>query len=496
MSGPPIAAVFMGLFGGSDDPDIEAIADRLGSRPTEGDVKRTLDELAESMDRLAAAADIAGPDGRVENDAPPAAKARELATLVDRGQLSIDRTASESHAAGGSEDDGVVASVAEDVSRSKRPTGHRSAALLDALATPSATGEGALREAIAAAVERLEATDDIDRALEPGDPDRTAGRLTGVDDDLAADVARLAEAAGDRGDETAATEIEDARVAVDRALERTDSPTPERDATLVDRIEHLAEAAADSDSDSAADAPGAEAARRVRGTNRAECEPARDLLDGVASDDTEQVADALRAGVDALNEAATVRNLTVDVDPADVSARVQSLGETVSGIDGPVADALDNRADRLDAMLERADESNTVVPYAIREEVAFYERDLVPVLESGTADSTAETDGPTADSAPEGTVADDASAAVDALEERRQEIRTRYVDSRTDHNHSIPMFFVSLTESLEERARESLMAGERARAEGIATATDDLLDHVEALYERNEYSVMLRQLRG
>ncbi|GAA0203553.1 hypothetical protein [Halobaculum roseum] len=510
MSGPPIAAVFMGLFGGSEEPDIEAIADRLGSRPTEGDVKRTLGELEESLDRLAAAADIAGPDGRVENDAPPADKARELATLVERGRLSIDRPVSGGQGGGGSEGDGVVATVADDVSRSKRPSGHRAASLLDALATPSATGEGAVREALSDAVDRLEAADDIDRAIELEDPERTAGRLTGVDDDLAAGVARMAEAASDSGGDAAATEAEDARVVVDRALGRIDGPQPRRDATLAERVELLAEAAEDADSGSAADgAPGSEAARRVRANNRAECEPARDLLDGVASDDPEEVADALREGVDALNEAATVRNLTADVDADDVAARVRSLGETVSGIDGPVADAIGDRVDRLDAMLERADASNAVVPYAVREEVAFYERDLLPLLESGTAGGAADTDVTAADGSvaggavggdatgdDAGTAVGDAGAAVDALDERRREIRSRYVDSRTDHNHSIPMFFLSLTETMEERAREALSAGEEGRAQGIASAADDLLDRVEALYERNEYSVMLRRLRG
>ncbi|QZP39469.1 hypothetical protein [Halobaculum magnesiiphilum] len=509
MSGPPIAAVFMGLFGGSEEPDIEAIADRLGSRPTEGDVKRTLGELEESLDRLAAAADIAGPDGRVENDAPPADKARELAMLVERGRLSIDRPVSGGQGGGGSEGDGVVATVADDVSRSKRPSGHRAASLLDALATPSATGEGAVREALSDAVDRLEAADDIDRAIEPEDPERTAGRLTGVDDDLAAGVARMAEAAGVDGD-AAATEVEDARVVVDRALGRIDGPQPRRDATLAERVELLAEAATDADSGSVADgAPGSEAARRVRANNRAECEPARDLLDGVASDDPEEVADALREGVDALNEAATVRNLTADVDAEDVAARVRSLGETVSGIDGPVADALGDRVDRLEAMLDRADASNAVVPYAVREEVAFYERDLLPLLESGTTGGGADTDVTAADGSvgggavggdvtgdDAGTAVGDAGAAVDALDERRQEIRTRYVDSRTDHNHSIPMFFLSLTETMEEHAREALSAGEQGRARGIASAADDLLDRVEALYERNEYSVMLRRLRG
>jgi len=510
----------MGLFGGSDDPDIEAIADQLGARPSEGDVKRTLGELEESMDRLAAAADIAGPDGRVENDAPPAAKARELATLVERGQISIDRTpgGGSATAAGstaeGSSADGVVASVADDVSRSRRPAGHRAAALLDALASPGSTGEGELRETLEAAVDRLEVADDIDRAVELDDPERTAGRLTGVDDDLAAAVTRLAELAadGERADDASEAELQDARVAVDRALaSAADRRTPNPDAPLDERVELLAEAVPEGGAVDGTDGddPGSAAARRVRSANRAECEPARDLLDGVASGDEDDVAEALRSAVDALNGAATVRNLTDGVDVDDVEARVRSLEETVSGIDGPVADALADRVERLGAMLDRADASNGVVPYAVREEVDFYERDLLPVLESSASAADGSEPRPDANeqgfdaagsgangSATREADAADAEAAVDALADRRAEIRSRYVDSRTDHNHSIPMFFLSLSESMEDRARDALAAGEHDRARGIASATDDLLERVEGLYERNEYSVMLRRLRG
>jgi len=66
---------------------------------------------------------------------------------------------------------------------------------------------------------------------------------------------------------------------------------------------------------------------------------------------------------------------------------------------------------------------------------------------------------------------------------------------RADHNHSIPRHFLTLSEDLAADADEA-MASDPDRAAGLLLAADSLLDHIEALYERNEYSVMLRRLRG
>lgn len=89
-----------------------------------------------------------------------------------------------------------------------------------------------------------------------------------------------------------------------------------------------------------------------------------------------------------------------------------------------------------------------------------------------------------------------ATAEVERINERRREVTEQYVNRREDHNHSIPLVFLSTVDSLEETATTALAGGEYERAVGVATATHSLLDTVETLYERNEYSVMLRSLRG
>lgn len=483
MASTPTLAVFMGLFSGSDEPDLEAIATRLGARPTEDDVLRTLEDLTESLDRLASAADIAGPDGRVANDAPPAEKASELATLVEQGRLRIER-GRDGHDRGRDGESAVVSTAAEEVVRSRHPAGHRAASLLDVLRTASDAGRSEVITTLDTVVHRLEHADDVERAVEPDDPERTAARLEGVDSPLAQTVRDLALEAADATEEDERDELDDVRIAVDRALRGVDDVSVDASTPLAERIEALAKAAA---TDQRPDAtPAGAAARRVRDDNRAECDPARDLLDGVASDDPADIERGLRRAVDALNEAATVRNLTDDVDRGAVAARVDSLTQSLESVDGPVAETLRDRVDRLEGMLDRADESNPVVPYTVREEVAFYERDLLPTLEShGTPTDADTSDGHS-----------DASSAVEALSERRSALRSQYVDQRTDHNHSIPMFFLSLTETLESEARDALQTGEPDRARGLIEATDELFDRIEGLYERNEYSVMLRRLRG
>jgi hypothetical protein len=107
------------------------------------------------------------------------------------------------------------------------------------------------------------------------------------------------------------------------------------------------------------------------------------------------------------------------------------------------------------------------------------ENTLVPTFEAtreaGTADASA----------------DDMVATV----RNRIDAVEAYYERREDHNHTIPRHFVTLARSLHEDGRQ-LADTQPERARGILTATMGLLDHVEDLYERNQYSIMLRRLRG
>jgi hypothetical protein len=74
-------------------------------------------------------------------------------------------------------------------------------------------------------------------------------------------------------------------------------------------------------------------------------------------------------------------------------------------------------------------------------------------------------------------------------------VHDEFVPVRADHNHIITKHFLELADAPCDRARRT---GDEQpqQAAGQLAAASDLLDHVEELYERNEYSVMLRRLRG
>ncbi len=133
-------------------------------------------------------------------------------------------------------------------------------------------------------------------------------------------------------------------------------------------------------------------------------------------------------------------------------------------------------------MLDRADESNRVIPYAIRNELRFYDRTLLSEL-GGTG-------------AASGGSSESADVPLARVAERREDLEDRYVEGRRDHNHSIPLHFLSLVDALADEAERAAATGDDARAAGLCAAADETLDHVTQLYERNEYSVMLRRLRG
>ena len=83
----------------------------------------------------------------------------------------------------------------------------------------------------------------------------------------------------------------------------------------------------------------------------------------------------------------------------------------------------------------------------------------------------------------------------DRIYVRETNLKDNYVSVRADHNHSIPNHFITLTEDLCAQSRQ-ISDDNADLAVGIITSSDKLLDYIEDLYEKNEYSVMLRRLRG
>lgn len=216
----------------------------------------------------------------------------------------------------------------------------------------------------------------------------------------------------------------------------------------------------------------------VSRARRPESTTARQLLDSIRAADDEELHSVLTETVDALDELEDLRAGAVDIEPRDVRRRIDSLESELQHSEGSVYRHLADRVRELEAMLETPD-VDAVQLYAMYQECTFYDRTLIPRL-SRTSDTNETVD---------------VSRQIDEVESRIDAITDDYVAVRADHNHTIPNHFLDLADTLIDQSRQ-LGDREPKEAAGQLAATAALLDHIEALYTRNEYSVMLRRLRG
>jgi|GEM_PF-2544401 len=228
------------------------------------------------------------------------------------------------------------------------------------------------------------------------------------------------------------------------------------------------------------------------------------------------IESALERTADAVETAAALDG--VDTDPRTAQTAVREAREASVSLPEPVAAVVDDRLSALDRQLQTVTDGDPLVPYAVRREAAFYRDELAETLagtdlggETAARDDHDETTGSTgpgggsgrpetgdstADSSTAIDTDDEADAAVERVADRRREITELFVNRREDHSHAIPLLFLSTVDDLRETAREAAADGEPERADGLTTAALAVLDTVESLYEENQYSVMLRQLRG
>ncbi|MFB6126918.1 MAG: hypothetical protein ABEJ79_06465 [Halolamina sp.] len=484
----PLLTVF-GLFGGDDDDgnDLARVADRLGTRPDPRRVESRLDDLAAAADELTSAADVSGPAGRVSPDATPVEKIEALAAAVEAGELTVSRESP----TGTRTEDGAVATAASEVRRTERPGGV-AADLLERLAAARTVDDAELLSSLRDATRRLETcrtlTDRVDETTTAAEYRRLAERLDARDDDVARTLADVVADAAENSDSVAADERDERlMMELQRALDAVALDRQVGDGG-VDPTVAATELADHLGGRADGERPTAAAARAVRQSANAGSATARRLLGDLADDRSggDAVEETLRAVVEELDEAATVRSVVGDVDHDSVRDLADDVAAATDRLGDPeTAAALGDRVEQLRQTVDRADESNSVVAYAARRELRFYERDLLPRLDGVDGSQGTTDDG-----------ADDAAAAVERLGDRTERIRAEFIEGVADHNHSIPLHFLSLVESLREDADDALARGEPKRAAGFAAAAGSLLDHVRDLYERNEYSVMLRRLRG
>jgi len=191
----------------------------------------------------------------------------------------------------------------------------------------------------------------------------------------------------------------------------------------------------------------------------------------------DEVSAVLESTVETVDEHVELRGAVADIGTSDVRRRLDSLDSELERAEGAVYRHLADRVRELEAMVgEGVDE---VQLYAIYQECTFYDRTLVPRLSRSDGSS-------------EGV---DVARRAREVEDRIASVNDDYVSVRADHNHTIPKHFLDLADTLCDRARRT--GDDRPQqAAGQLAAASALLDHVEELYERNEYSVMLRRLRG
>ncbi|UPW02287.1 hypothetical protein M0R88_09395 [Halorussus gelatinilyticus] len=461
-----------GFFGrGSDDEDdLAEVARRLDAREDPDAIARRLDDLEDAIDDLAGDADL----DRHLRDAPAAdatgvEKAEALSRAVEGDRLSIRPPRTGDADAGA---DGAVADAAARLRRDRTPSSPAARKLLDAAAAPDRADPDELDAALERAVTALDRQRALERAVgelpddgpvAPGDARRAGNHLDRTDGELTAGVQRLVE-------------------------------------TVAESEERGESADAGSDAGDADDGVQSVAAD-VRREQRPESAVAKRLLDRLASPGIGDLRASLDTAVEQLDAASTTQSIVAELDRESVAELADSVADRLDGRSGPVADALGERVGELRGMVDRADDSNAVIPYAVRNELRFYDRTLLARLDEGSDAGASEMFGDEAfgdasggaSAGESGTSPDDRIAAV---ADRREEFEDRYVDGRRDHNHSIPLHFLSLVDALREDAEEATAVGDDARATGLAAAADETLDYVEKLYERNEYSVMLRRLRG
>lgn len=391
---------------------------------------------------------------------------------------------------GASEPSSAVADVAKRLERRLNPESSESRQLCRVLSDPEASDDE-IQAVMEEAIDRLDSASAVEDAVQPADRRATTDVLEDVKQDLAGRRGPLPAAVEPLVDEVldakrelehqadSQSDLADPMATICRVAERSEAVSfDHRDIDA--RAEELA-TALETDAVTIAGqgvsvpAVADDVDRRVRPTS----EEARALLAELREpEDEAALSETITEVVSVLDDYGETREMLADISVTDVTRRLESLERELQSQDTAVHSRLATRVRELMSMVEDGT-ADDIQLYAVYQEVSFYDRTLLPGLDmSGSAGGSADT------------------AQLQSTVTRRIEaIESDYVSVRADHNHSIPRHFLTLTEELAADADEA-MASDPDKAAGLLLAADSLLDHIEALYERNEYSVMLRRLRG
>jgi len=202
------------------------------------------------------------------------------------------------------------------------------------------------------------------------------------------------------------------------------------------------------------------------------------LLEGLKNPNNHDAQRNIKSALNTIDELSSIKNTVDEITRDDVLRRLDSIKSDLGLKDTPIYRHLEDRVRELEAMIDNS-RIDPVQKYAIYQEITFYDRTLIPRLSRTMNPNDVE----------------DIDQEITKVENRISNLKDNYVSVRADHNHSIPNHFITLTEDLCAQSRQ-ISDDNADLAVGIITSSDKLLDYIEDLYEKNEYSVMLRRLRG
>lgn len=521
-----VAALVLGVAVGfvghrqfvADDSDPETVLSRpareLDTRREPDAVTTAVETLVDTVETIERAGDLPASVDVSRSD-PPAVRAAAIEQAVSDRDLVVtasdDRDRSTDGVTTAGREEGVsagsdageanpaehVVEAAQAVRTEHPPRSRPAERLLNYLSDPETVQrrqvQDTLRTVVAAVEEQHQLTDVLGR-VDRGAFDSPRGAravsedLREVDGDVAGAVVELCESHA-----AALADLEDCqsdREAHRRAAETVCSAAVEQAAfepsvdSASDRLSALAESldrgvVAFREESGSVESIATEVERSVDPRSALGREFVGQLADRGKTSDRE-LETTLQRVLETLDEAEVVRHRLDDIDRAEVERLADRLADDLDA-SSPVEDLLRERVIELAETVQHANDADTVVVYAARQELRYYDRTFLPTFREADAASQ------------EAAVV---RQRLSEVEQRRSDIRTNYPSRYPEHNHTIPIHFLDLVEAIHGEASEATETGDLQRAKGLLTAADRTLDWVEKLYERHAYSALLQQLRG
>lgn len=459
------------------------MAGALGLSSDPDEFKGAVETLCDTVDRIAKEGGIDGRDSR--------RRAEEIERALDAGKIAVQgvgnsgthhtgdaigRSSRSSHEGEHNKSLDHVRGAAEQVGRPESRTARR---LVRYLEDPSRAEESEIQETLQATVTALDEYAAIDQALTSLPPNpREAG------DQLSARVRRTdtepADALGHVGEMLSETarELETCRKVRDRfsaSAETVCAAATEAGLTVeekqsVGRIESLARAL--DRGEASFGQPLTDTVDRAISDTDPESVLGRELAAALRNPSEANVREIVQDVFEALDEAERIRSRLTNVRPPEVEDLAGTVRSSLSEETTIEATLLERVTD-----IQQRVADDRMLAFSFRQELNFYDKTLLPRM-GVTQDDDSET-----------------GAQIEAVRERRGEMREQFPRQYEDLNHEIPIHLLDTVSDILDEAKTTWKTGESERALGMTQAADRFLDATESLYRNNAYHILLRQLR-